>query len=333
MKLAREGYPLIAFTVFMIIGSVFFAPPVPLFLLPVLGLVVWFFRDPERFPDDSEEMLAAGMVPVYLPTTDKRELRSPDPADDDFARAMRASSMRWSIAGLVIAFPVFVLVARVLGRELERSPVRRLSAVRRWLTYLTLFLAATVLICDMIVLVYNLLGGGLSARFLLKVLVVAVIAGTVFGWYLQDLRREERQPAAGGMSGKLVLGAAAVVILATLVASVAVIRSPAAEREARLDTRREQDLARIARLVEAHYQRTGELPASLDELATPGTGLPLDPVHGVAYRYEATGERTYRLCARFGTDTAQDGRQPFGGDAWLHGAGEHCFERRADPGR
>ncbi len=51
MKLAREGYPLIAFTVFMIIGSVFFAPPVALFLLPVLGLVVWFFRDPERFPD------------------------------------------------------------------------------------------------------------------------------------------------------------------------------------------------------------------------------------------------------------------------------------------
>src|SRR5690606_10105685 len=84
-------------------------------------------------------------------------LAFPAPAYAVFARAMRASSMRWSIAGLVIAFPVFVLVARVLGRELERSPVRRLSAVRRWLTYLTLFLAATVLICDMIVLVYNLL--------------------------------------------------------------------------------------------------------------------------------------------------------------------------------
>src|SRR5690606_3759510 len=40
-------------------------------------------------------------------------LAFPDPADADFARAMRASSMRWSIAGLVIAFPVFVLVARV----------------------------------------------------------------------------------------------------------------------------------------------------------------------------------------------------------------------------
>ncbi|MGY0561064.1 DUF5671 domain-containing protein [Luteimonas sp. A277] len=256
-------------------------------------------------------------------------LALPDAADGESARGRLDSSMRWSIAGVVIAFPVFVAVARGLARELADSPVRRLSAVRRWLTYLTLFFAASVLIGDMIVLVYNLLGGGLSARFLLKVLVVAVIAGTVFGWYLQDLRREERQAPAAGISGRVVLGATAVVVLATLIASVAVIRSPASEREARLDTRREQDLARVSRLVEAHYHRTGTLPAGLDELATPGTALPSDPVDGSAYGYEVTGERDYRVCARFVTDTAQDRRQPWGGDVWRHGVGQHCFDRRA----
>ncbi len=51
MKLARDGYPLIAFTGFMLIGSLFFAPPVAGFLAPVLGLVIWFFRDPERIPE------------------------------------------------------------------------------------------------------------------------------------------------------------------------------------------------------------------------------------------------------------------------------------------
>ena len=95
------------------------------------------------------------------------------------------------MASLVIAFPVFLFVARYLGKELVRSPVKRLSAVRRWLTYLTLFLAAAVLVGDLITLVYNLLGGELSLRFVLKVLVVAVIAGAVFGYYLMDLRREE----------------------------------------------------------------------------------------------------------------------------------------------
>jgi len=118
----------------------------------------------------------------------------PDPADGPYAAGQLGSSMRWSVASVVIAFPVFVFVARHLSRELARSPAKRLSAVRRWLTYLTLFIAATVLIGDMIALVYNVLGGELTARFGLKVLVVAVIAGAIFGYYLHDLRREEREP-------------------------------------------------------------------------------------------------------------------------------------------
>lgn len=256
-------------------------------------------------------------------------LAFPDPADAPYARDRSGSSMRWSVAGLVIAFPVFVFVARHLARELDDSPVRRLSAVRRWLTYLTLFVAATVLIGDMIVLVYNLLGGELSVRFLLKVLVVAVIAGTVFGWYLQDLRRAERETTGASGAGRRVLGAAAVVVLATLVAAVVVIKPPSAERDVRLDNRREQDLARIARLVDAYYRRTGALPGNLEALATPGTGLPGDPVGGAPYEFEATGDRGYRLCAQFATDTARDQRRPWGGDAWLHGAGRHCFDLRA----
>lgn len=51
MKIAREGVPLIAFTGFMLFGSLFFSPETALFLVPLLGLVVWFFRDPRRVPE------------------------------------------------------------------------------------------------------------------------------------------------------------------------------------------------------------------------------------------------------------------------------------------
>ena len=116
----------------------------------------------------------------------------PDPADQDGYRVF-GDSFRWSTASVIIALPVFLFVARYLDRDLDRSPIKRLSAVRRWLTYLTLFLAAVVLIGDMITLVFKLLGGELSVRFLLKVAIAALIAGSIFGYYLHDLRQEEQE--------------------------------------------------------------------------------------------------------------------------------------------
>ena len=115
----------------------------------------------------------------------------PDPADPDWQLMRLSGGIRWAISALVIAFPVFVFAAHRVSRDVDRHPIKRLSPVRRWLTYLTLFVAATVLIGDLTALVFNLLGGDLSLRFVLKVLVVGAIAGTVFGYYLWDLRQEE----------------------------------------------------------------------------------------------------------------------------------------------
>ncbi|MEI2453521.1 DUF5671 domain-containing protein [Lysobacter firmicutimachus] len=118
----------------------------------------------------------------------------PDAVDDyGYWRRSIDDSLRWAVSALSIGFPVFAFVAHRVARDVARHPIKRLSPVRRWLTYLTLFLAATVLIGDMTVLVYNLLGGEISLRFLVKSLVVGAIAGTIFGYYLWDLRREENQ--------------------------------------------------------------------------------------------------------------------------------------------
>jgi hypothetical protein len=115
----------------------------------------------------------------------------PDPVEQSY-RSDFWDSMRWSVSSLIIAFPAFLFTARYIGRELFRNPVKRLSPVRRWLTYITLFIALSILIGDMTALVYNVLGGEVTARFFLKVAVVAVIAGTIFWYYLSDLRREEK---------------------------------------------------------------------------------------------------------------------------------------------
>ena len=117
----------------------------------------------------------------------------PDPAVQTFPRST-LQAIRWSLSSLIVAFPVFLYVAWLIDRSVRREPTKRASRVRRQLTYLTLFIAACVLIGDVISVVYNLLGGELTARFILKVLAVGLIAGTVFGYYLWDLRANEKEP-------------------------------------------------------------------------------------------------------------------------------------------
>jgi hypothetical protein len=120
----------------------------------------------------------------------------PDPAMGQIPRRPLFESMRWSISALIIAFPVFLYVTRYVHRTTRADPTRRGSRVRKWLTYVTLYVAAAVLIGDLTALVYNFLGGELTLRIALKVLVVAIIAGSVFGYYLWDLRIEERAAEA-----------------------------------------------------------------------------------------------------------------------------------------
>jgi len=123
-------------------------------------------------------------------------LAFPDPAAmHDFAESAR-QAIRFSVASLIIAFPIFLYLSLLIGRSIKRDPSKRASKVRKWLTYMTLFVAAAVIIGDMTALVYNFLGGELSLRFALKVVTVAVIAGGIFGYYLWDLRQEERETKA-----------------------------------------------------------------------------------------------------------------------------------------
>jgi hypothetical protein len=102
--------------------------------------------------------------------------------------------IRWAVATLIVAVPVFLYVSSLSARELAADPAKRVSKVRRWLTYLTLFVAASVVIGDLITLLNDLLGGELTLRFGLKALVVGVIAGSLFAYYLNDLRESEATP-------------------------------------------------------------------------------------------------------------------------------------------
>lgn len=104
-----------------------------------------------------------------------------------------APMIRFAVSSLVIAFPLYLWLSTVFAKAFAKDPAKRGSKVRKWLSYITLFIAASVLIGDLIALMNYMLAGELTVRFILKVLTVLLVAGMIFGYYLWDLKQDEKE--------------------------------------------------------------------------------------------------------------------------------------------
>lgn len=114
----------------------------------------------------------------------------PDRIDANYySQDSNLDAMRWAIATLVIFFPTYVATSRFLNKGYRESPSKRNLRVRKWLIYFTLFVAALILLGDLVTLMYRFLNGDLTLRFILKVVAVFFVAGSVFYYYLWDVRR------------------------------------------------------------------------------------------------------------------------------------------------
>ena len=118
------------------------------------------------------------------------DLAFPDPLIQPIGDIVGAQ-IRFATSSLLVAFPVFLFVAWRIERRIAADPTQRTSGVRKWLTYLTLFVAAFVILGDVIALLNGMLSGNLTARFLLKALTVGLIAGAIFGYYLWSMRADD----------------------------------------------------------------------------------------------------------------------------------------------
>ena len=62
-----------------------------------------------------------------------------------------SDNVAFSLARLMIAFPLFLFVMRGVAKELGANPEKYHSGVRKWLTYLALLVAASIAVGDLIV--------------------------------------------------------------------------------------------------------------------------------------------------------------------------------------
>lgn len=96
------------------------------------------------------------------------------------------------LARLIVAYPAYLLTMRLLNKELATYREKHHSGVRKWLTYLTLWVVALIGIGTLISFLTSFLQGELTLRFVLKVLVVLILDGGVLWYYAVWLGRSPR---------------------------------------------------------------------------------------------------------------------------------------------
>jgi hypothetical protein len=120
------------------------------------------------------------------------EFALPDPAvqNPTYAVEYALSNIRASIASLIVSYPLFVSVWWLLLREVHAAPEKAKSGVRRWLSFLSLFVGAATIMVDVISVVYYFVDGDLTVRFLLKVGALLIVTVTIFIYLALVLRSE-----------------------------------------------------------------------------------------------------------------------------------------------
>ena len=250
-----------------------------------------------------------------------------------------SGTIRFSMASLIVLFPAYILLMQFIRRDAVADPTRLSIWVRRWALYLALFVAGASIAIDLITLLNTFLGGEITSRFVLKVVVVFLVAAGFFMHFLADLKGYW---FANPMRVKMVAVGAAVAVLATVVAGFFIIGSPTSARMYTADDLKVQDLTSIQWQVVNFWQAKQKLPTNLSEVADPISGfvVPVDKQTGSSYVYEVVSPTSFSLCAVFNKESrATSGTTPTpvrpagSEDNWQHLSGKQCFTRTIDPQR
>src|SRR3989338_4317178 len=100
-----------------------------------------------------------------------------------------SSSISLPVATLIVVFPLFLFLSNMIRKGYAADPSLKEYPVRKWLMYITIFIAGAVLAGDLVPLIYFFLDGQeMTTAFILKIFSVLVIAGAVLGYYVDDLK-------------------------------------------------------------------------------------------------------------------------------------------------
>ncbi len=243
----------------------------------------------------------------------------------------------YEMASIIVFFPIFILLIRLIHKNIERDEQRAEIWVRHWALYLTLFIAGFTIAVDLVTLIIYFFNGDVTLHFVFKVLVVLLVAGGGFLHFLADLRGYwQRNPTKARIVGWATIALAAL----TVFAGFLVMGTPWQASRYRYDVQKVNNLQKIQGQIISYWGVKQALPATLADVTRQDlyNTVPMDAQTGKPYEYHITGQRSFELCATFNNKTQpRTANTAFNMDrsstknAWYHGVGHVCFSHTIDP--
>lgn len=266
---------------------------------------------------------------------------------DSLAGYFYGNSVAWPISMLIVLIPILYIAEWLIARDFKINIEKKNLWIRRWRIYLTLFLTAALFAGDLIALINTYLNGEISTRFILKVVLILIVAGALFKYYFFSLNDTKKWAR---IAKKVIPWFGIILVVIAIVIGFITVGSPTKQRNLRFDNQRVNDLSTIQWQIVSYWQQKGKLPASLASTTDSISGMitPTDPETKNAYEYTLKSDLSFELCADFALKYEDmSGKGSYGGvmpyavdmsypsyapeGTWKHDAGRTCFTRTIDP--
>lgn len=241
----------------------------------------------------------------------------------NYSGRFSAEALRFGISAVIVATPVYYWMTSLIQKCLKKGELDKDSQLRKWMTYIIIFVSAIVIIVSLIGIINNYLSGDLTSKIALKVLTTIVISGIVLSYYLYNIKRvnfEKNKVLKIYFWGSLIL------VVAILISGFLVTDSPNQVRKMKYDTETINDLNSIKYRVEDYVRNYGELPENLEDVDLDLIKYSRTKKELTDYKYRILNDKEYELCADFQTNSDDIDDLYVNQREWKHEIGEKCFK-------
>lgn len=99
---------------------------------------------------------------------------------------------RGAIAAIIVSYPIFITLAFMLKKQINKQSTVKNLRSRKQLIYITLVVTFLIMLGHIIFSIYSFLDGKLTANALAHLGVTFIVAGSIFGFFVSEVIHDRK---------------------------------------------------------------------------------------------------------------------------------------------